>query len=214
MIATRSQSPLLLLALLPLSLLLSASCAGTTAATRSEPGLQPTQGAFFLLEEIEGIPSEVLAERSPREDLYVQTTTGSPVPSEITSGQTPELLITPGMRVSLAGDEQGEKGWTVNNLVLFEVFVEGEVVDRFAVGFHEPLYMGRQMIESVGAYSPRFEARTPIITQRLPVGVPFVLRATALDYRTLGAVSSLWLIIENQEAPEGFRELRDDGIRR
>lgn len=193
-----------------LSLALLASCATIIDRAPPEPEYPPTTGAFKLLEAVDAIPSEQLAEESPREDLIVRTMTGSPTPSEITSGESAELVISQGMRATLAGDAEGTEQWSVNNLVLFEVLVEGEVVDRFGIGFFEPLLMGSEMIEAVGEYSPRFDPKTPTITQRLPVDVPFMLRATALDYRSLGEVTSLWIIIEEIDDEPTYRELRDD----
>ena len=203
-------APVSLFALAVASATVSVSCATLSEMTAQEPTHPPTPGAFHLLDEVEPIPSEVLAERSPREDMHIQTMTGFPTPSEIASGQTPELVVAPGMRVSLAGDAEGTEEWSVNNLVLFEVLVEGLVIDRFGIGFFEPIHIGSEMVEAVGGYSPRFDPRSPIITQRLPTHTPFVLRATALDYRTVGAVSSLFLLIEETDGEPSYRELRDD----
>ncbi len=208
-----SQSLTLLLrraALLLMIAFLPTSCANTLGRAQQKPAHSPTPGSFKLFEGVDGVPSEVLAEQSPREDLNVRTVTGSSTPSEITSGETTELVISSKMRVSLSGDSKGQEGWSVNNLVLLEVLVEDKVIDRFGVGFFEPIYAGAEMIEAVGDYSPNFGPRSPTITHRLPLDTPFVVRATALDYRNLGSVTSLWLIIEESQEALDFKELRDD----
>jgi hypothetical protein len=190
--------------------LLPFGCATFPTGSAEPVGPPPTPGAYALFDEVPPIPSEILAEREQREDLHIRTMTGHPIPAVIATAETPPLVVAPGMRVSLAGDAHGTMGWSVNNFVLFEVLVEGEIVDRFTVGYHEPVHRDAEMVESVGTYSLNFDARSPIISQRLPTNRPFVLRATALDYRTAGSVTEVWLLVEEDDGASEYRDLRDD----
>lgn len=194
--------------------LLVASLLTGCAAARG-PSTAPIAGAtppgvLPLLASRGPIPTEALRKGEQRTDIEIRPTHHDTTPSVVAVSESPVLLLGPDMRVSLSGSADGQAGWSVDNFLLFErLDAQGTVRDRFVVGFSaDPVYAGNEMVENVGDWSPRFDARSPDLTPRLPVGEPFKLRVTALDNGITGSVSDVFLVLERQSQLE--HELRDE----
>lgn len=190
------------------SCLLLSSCALFQKPPPQGPPPTPP-GAFQLLAETGPFPTEVLRTGDRREDLEIRPTNFDLVPSVVATGESPELVIGPNTRVSLAGDAEGKTGWNVDNVLFFEMKnKQGQIINRFAVGFVTgQLYMGPELIDNVGSWSPRHAPKTPDLSPRFPSGKPVTVSVTVLDNGNAGGVSDVFLILE--ERTESTPELRE-----
>lgn len=184
--------------ILPPAVLLAAllslgGCAHAKPKQKGSPATPP--GAFQLMHKKGPIPTEALRKGERRTDLEIHPTEHDRIPSVVEKDTSPVLVLGPGEQAVLAGDAKGTEGWSIDNVLLFEVAdPKGHITDRFIVGFSaSPVYRGDQMIDSVGPWAPHFAANTPDLTSRLPHGKPFELFVTALDNGITGSVSDVYL---------------------
>ncbi len=134
-----------------------------------------------------------------RADLSMQTGKWDKKPSTMGEETTDILFLDKPRKVRLAGDEEGKKGWKVDNFILVEIMDEtGAVTNRKVIG---RLDSGDSLLQSgkrVSQLQPNSMVFTPkkVDIGPLPVKKPFKLKVTALDYGDFGEVSDVYMIIE------------------
>jgi hypothetical protein len=187
---------------LVLSVLLLASCVKAPPPTELPAG-QPT--AVMLVEET--AERETTQWASVREDIVIDTTQYDRTPHVVAFGETP-VLQSEGAQVRLYGDKEGLKGWSVDNVLLLELFdASGNLRDRTAVGFTDGIDAGKEHIDLLGRQSFRFEAGEIDLTRFVPEHGAWKLRATVLDYYGVGHASDVWLRIEARTGPPAFEKI-------
>jgi len=134
-----------------------------------------------------------------RPDLATQTSKWEKKPSIMGEETTDTLFLDKPRKIRLAGDEEGKKGWKVDNFILVEILNEaGTVTNRKIVG---RLDSGDSLLQS-GKRVSQLQPNSMIFTPKqvdigpLPVKKPFKLKVTALDYGEFGEVSDVYMIIE------------------
>ena len=168
-------------------------------------------GAPQAFEIFQPVPEEETTKRTEqRTDIYVNTTSGEPIPY-IVSKSTIGPINRQGGRVRLFGDKEGHKGWKVDNFVLFEILgKDGLLLSRFVVGFQQGASIGSEQIDSLGPMQFQFGPGEIDITRFLPEFEDVTIQATALDTGSTGAISSLWMILsENKNSTSGSYDFRD-----
>ncbi len=191
-------------ALPALSLLLLA-CPKQQSATR--PSYSGPPKAFKLLAATPEAETEARAER--RQDLYVATDTGEPIPAVVAVGQVGPLSREGG-RVRLYGDEAGTLGWSVDNFVLLEIGdAKGTVLNRVAIGFQQGVTCGSEHIDTIGGMKFSFEPGEIDLSTLLPADEPFTIKASALDAGGVGQTTDLYLVLSAGEAVQGEEDLRN-----
>ncbi len=179
-----------LLVLLASSALL-VSCAKQQTAAR--PKFSGPPKAYQLVPAAEEKETEQRSEK--REDLYVSTESGNPIPVVVTTSEVGPISLQGG-RAKLYGDEGGTAGWSVDNFLLLEVLDNNNsVIDRMAIGFQGGTTMGAETIDALGGMKFSFEPGEIDITRKLPSDEPFKLRATVLDVGGVGKISDVFLVI-------------------
>jgi len=134
-----------------------------------------------------------------RSDLSMQTKKWDKTPSIMTEETTEILFLDKPRKIRLAGDEEGKKGWRVDNFVLVEIMepsglVTGrKVIGRFDSG--DSVLQGGKRISQLQPNSMMFTPKQVDIGP-LPLKKPFKLKVTALDYGEFGEVSDVYMIIE------------------
>jgi hypothetical protein len=179
--------------LLAISLLL-------VACPKQQEAVRPTYSgppkAFKLLAAAPEAETSTRAEK--RQDLYVTTESGDPVPAVVAVGEVGPISRQSG-RVRLYGDEAGTQGWSVDNFLLLEVLdAKGAIVQRAAVGFQQGTTCGSEHIDSLGGMKFSFEAGEVDLSGLLPSDDPFTVRATALDVGGVGKISDLYMILSSE----------------
>lgn len=191
-------------ALPALSMLLLA-CPKPQAAPRADYSGPPK--AFKLLSATP--EAETAARAEKRQDLYVVTDSGDPVPAVVAVGQVGPISRQNG-KVRLYGDEAGKLGWSVDNFLLLEVVnASGEVVNRVAIGFQQGLTCGSEHIDTTGGMKFAFEAGEVDLSTLLPAEEPFTLKVSALDIGGVGQNSDLYLVLSASGAGSGEEDLRN-----
>lgn len=134
-----------------------------------------------------------------RKDLAMQTRKWDRAPSIMTEETTDILFLDKPRKIRLAGDEEGKKGWRVDNFLLVEVMDQsGTVTSRKVVGkldSTDSVLQGGKRISQLQPNSVLFRPKQ-IDIGPLPVKKPFKLKVTALDYGEFGEVSDVYMIIE------------------
>lgn len=146
-----------------------------------------------------------------RSDLEVDTREHERTPHVVAVGETP-LLKLDGARARLAGDEGATKDWRVDNFILLEIVDDrGQILSRSAVGFvPDGVMFGRERLDNVGKMAFAFEAGEIDITSKLPETGSFKIRATALDYYGVGAVTDVFVVLDyGAKATTGDDDLRE-----
>jgi hypothetical protein len=134
-----------------------------------------------------------------RADLAMQTAKWEKKPSIMGEETTDTLFLDKPRKIRLAGDEEGKKGWRVDNFLLVEVMDESgtvsnrKVVGRFDSG--DSLLQGGKRVSQVQPNSMMFTPKQVDIGP-LPVKKPFKLKVTSLDYGEFGEVSDVYMIVE------------------
>ena len=128
--------------------------------------------------------------------LRVETTSWDRVPYHMTKAFTGQIIVAPGQRVYLAGDEAGIKNWGVDNFLYLE-FRQGQSVQQFVIGEHEPVILadGRRP-QKVGPGSFTFSPAAVDFAAYLPKNTPIQVKAFALDYGGVGWVSDVYLHVK------------------
>jgi hypothetical protein len=148
----------------------------------------------LLLAEAPERDTEAREER--REDVQVETSALDRVPRVVARGETAPLSLD-GARARLYGDAEGTRGWSVDNFILFEVLdAAGTVTGRFACGYTDGAWVGRESVDLVGPQGFAFEPGQVDVTEQLPETGTFRLRATALDYQGVGRTAAVYLRLE------------------
>lgn len=162
------------------------------------PRPAPAPRTLLLLAESEEKATEARDER--REDVEVETSGLDRVPRVVARGETTPLSLD-GARARLYGNADGTLGWSVDNFILFEVLDgAGAVTGRFACGFSEGVWVGREAVDLVGRQAFSFEPGEVDVTGHLPETGRFRLRATALDYQGVGRTRTVYLRLEAEAA--------------
>lgn len=131
--------------------------------------------------------------KESREDVEIDTRDHERTPKVVARGET-ALLPAEGLVVKLYGDEAGQKGFSVDNLVLLEVLGEnGKVLNRAAVGFSDLVLMGSERVDNIGRQAFNFDPGEVQLSSLLPEHGYYRLRATVLDYHGIGRCSDVWL---------------------
>lgn len=134
-----------------------------------------------------------------RKDLAMQTTTMEKVPSIMTEETTEILFLDKPRKIRLAGDEEGKKGWKVDNFILVEIMEpNGNVTSRKIVGkvaSGDSLLQGGKRVSQLQPNSMMFTPKQVDIGP-LPVKKPFKLKITALDYGEFGEVTDVYMLVE------------------
>jgi len=106
-----------------------------------------------------------------------------------------DLMITTPAKFCLAGDAGGTKGWRVDNFLLIEVLDQsGNLLSSALAGLTETVRRNGNPIETIGRSSDSFNACEIDVTRLLPVGRPFRLRVSAMDYGYVGFVSDVYIV--------------------
>lgn len=116
-------------------------------------------------------------------------------PHVVAVGESP-LLSAEGADVTLAGNELGTEGFTVDNFILLEVLSDdGRRLGRAAVGYLNGLTEGKEQVDLLGQRAFRFEANEVNLATLIPEHGRFKVRATAMDIGGVGHVSDVFLIV-------------------
>lgn len=138
-----------------------------------------------LTEQVTSLEADTDQERTPR---------------VVARGESP-LLPAEGVEVTLAGDEAGALGFTVDNFILLEVLSDdGRRVGRAAVGYLNGLSEGLERIDLLGPRTFTFEPNEVSLATLLPERGRFRVRATALDTGGVGRVSDVFLVLTPRKA--------------
>jgi hypothetical protein len=144
---------------------------------------------------------------SVREDVTIDTTQYDRTPHVVAFGETP-VLQSEGAEVRLYGDKDGTQGWSVDNLLLLELFdASGSLRDRTAIGFTDGLLVGKEHVDLLGRQSFRFEAGEVDLSRFVPEHGAWKIRATVLDYYGVGHCSDVWLRIEDRKSGPAFEKI-------
>jgi hypothetical protein len=134
-----------------------------------------------------------------RSELSMQTKKWEKKPSTMTEETTDILFLDKPRKIRLAGDEEGKKGWRVDNFILVEIMdPNGTVTSRKVVGRFDSGDNVLQDGKRISQLQPNSMIFTPkqVDIGPLPVKKPFKLRVSALDYGEFGEVSDVYMIIE------------------
>lgn len=195
----------------PRKLLIAAATVSCLACAKQVPNsVTSTQAtsprAIQLLTETP--ERETTSIEAKREDVEIDTRDHERTPRVVATGETPVLQLD-GARARLYGDAAATQGFSVDNCILLEVLdAGGKVVNRGVVGFSEPVDIGRERVDNIGARAFAFEPGTVDVTSHLPESQPFKLRATVLDYSGVGRVSNVFLVLEPRTRSGGEDDLR------
>lgn len=146
-------------------------------------------------------PRETQELEARREDLEVDTDFER-VPRVVATGET-GVLDADGATFTLAGDEAGSQGFSVDNFILLEALApDGAVLGRAVIGFVDGVSLGRERLDSLGRQVFAFEANEVSLKSVIPERGPFRLRATALDIGGVGAVSDVYVVVSAKKDTE------------
>jgi hypothetical protein len=180
------------------------SCATTTPQPPQTPPLpaqQPTAtpaqagelGSFLLLPALHG------PRGAERADIQMQTTRWERTPHVLQTFTTPLTIQSTPHRLTLAGDPSGAQPFSIDNFILLEVLDEngqrtasavvGGVVDTTG-----PVLLDGAPVKQIGPNAFKIPGGAADLSDFLPVGRPFILRATALDYGGGVALSDVYLV--------------------
>lgn len=134
-----------------------------------------------------------------RTDLTMVTKRWDKKPSVMTEATTDTLILDKPRKITLTGDQEGKKGWRVDNFLLIEILDSaGKVQSQKVVGRLDGgdyVMCNGKRVAQMQSNSVTFAAKQIDISP-LPVKKPFKLRVTALDYGEFGEVSDIYMIIE------------------
>jgi hypothetical protein len=157
------------------------------------PGQAAELGSFLLLPALHG------PRGAERPDIQMQTTRWERTPHVLQTFTTPLTIQSAPHRLTLAGDPSGTRPFSIDNFILLEVFDEngrptasavvGGVVDTTG-----PVLLKGAPVTQIGPNAFTISAGAADLSGFLPVGRPFVLRATALDYGGAVALSDVYLV--------------------
>lgn len=133
-----------------------------------------------------------------RKDLTMHTGSWDRTPYFMTPPREYDLQIARLDKACLAGDARGGAGWNVDNFLLLELFdASGAFLKATTAGAHEGISRNGQRIPEQ-ANGHHHGACSVDLRNFLPVGKPFRLKASAMDYGGEGFISEVWLALEGQ----------------
>jgi len=127
-------------------------------------------------------------------DLTVNTSSWDRIPYHMARQFHQVITLGAGQKCFLAGDEAGQKGWSVDNFLYIEIRNKG-TVKRLIAGYAEPVYYKGQLVQQIGRQSFSFGPGEIDLTPYIPQGQSVELTVAALDYGGVGYISDLYLII-------------------
>ncbi|WP_415407909.1 hypothetical protein ACLHDG_05100 [Sulfurovum sp. CS9] len=102
----------------------------------------------------------------------------------------------PGMKIYLAGTQDGKKGWGIDNFLFIEIFLKNREVKQFVVGSVEPTEYRGKKVNHLGGNKHNFGPKEIELGQYIPDGSRFALTITPLDYGSKKFLTDVWLIYE------------------
>ena len=153
-------------------------------------------GASSPLQVVRNVPNQSSSafKKNVRNDLSVDTTSCDKIPYSMHVSNHDLTITTPG-KFCLAGDAGGTKGWSIDNFLLIEVLDQsGNLISSAVAGIMETVRRNGNPVERIGRSSHSFDACEIDVTKLLPVGRPFRLRTSAMDYGGVGYVSDVFIV--------------------
>jgi hypothetical protein len=170
--------------------------ATTTTPTGSATGSTPSPTGSFPLQVVRNVPNQNSSafKQNVRKDLSIDTTSWDKIPYSMHVSSHDLVITTPG-KFCLAGDAGGTKGWSVDNFLLIEVLDQsGNLISSAVAGVMETVRRNGNPIEKIGRSSHSFDTCEIDVTKLLPVGRPFRLSTSAMDYGGVGYVSDVFVV--------------------
>ncbi len=167
-----------------------------TQAGTDKPAGSDASNAFFPLQVVRNVPNQYSSafKQNVRNDLSMDTTRFDKIPYSM-HVSSHDLMISAPAKFCLAGDAGGTKGWSVDNFLLLEVLDQsGNLTSSAVAGLTETVRRNGNPIEMIGRSSYSFNACEIDVTKLLPVGRPFRLRTSAMDYGGVGYVSDVFIV--------------------
>jgi hypothetical protein len=144
-----------------------------------------------------------------RSDLVMNTGSWDRTPYFMAPPREFELNLKRIDRACLAGDAKGATGWNVDNYLLLELFDSSDrLIKDGVVGGHEGVSRNGKRIAELGNGHEQAPCAVNL-KSFLPVGQPFRMKVSAMDYGGVGYVSDIWLLLDGEvvgsgvEAPAG-----------
>mgnify|MGYP001067284206 CR=1 FL=1 len=171
------------------------------------PGTATLKRGLKLVDRIPDASSASFRQNQ-RSDLVMHTSSWDRTPYFMTPPKEFELNFERIDRACLAGDAEGRTGLRIDNFLLLELFdPSGQAIGATTVGNHEGVSRNGQRLGQSGRGSHDFGACEVDLKGFLPVGRPFRLKATPMDYGGVGYASDFWLLLDGQggatESPGG-----------
>ena len=170
--------------------------ANRTQAGTDKPTVSDASNASFPLQISRNVPNQNSSafKQNVRKDLTVDAARFDKIPYSM-HVSSHDLMITTPAKFCLAGDAGGTKGWSVDNFLLIEILDQsGNLISSALAGLTETVRRNGNPIETIGRSSDSFNACEIDVTKLLPVGRPFRLRASAMDYGYVGFVSDVFIV--------------------
>ncbi len=167
-----------------------------TQAGTDIPNGSDASNASFPLQISRNVPNQNSSafKQNVRKDLSMDTTSWDKIPYSM-HVSSHDLMIAAPAKFCLAGDAGGTKGWSVDNFLLIEILDQsGNLISSALAGLTETVRRNGNPIETIGRSSYSFNACEIDVTKLLPVGRPFRLRASAMDYGGVGYVSDVFIV--------------------
>ncbi len=167
-----------------------------TQVVTGKPTGSDASNPSFPLQVVRNVPNQNSSafKKNVRNDLSMDTTRYDKIPYSM-HVSSHDLMIAAPAKFCLAGDAGGTKGWSVDNFLLIEVLDQsGNLTSSALAGNTETVRRNGNPIETIGRTSFSFNACEIDITKLLPVGKPFRLRASAMDYGGVGYVSDVFIV--------------------
>ena len=162
----------------------------------TQPTGSDAANASFPLQISRNVPNQNSSafKQNVRKDLTVDAARFDKIPYSM-HVSSHDLMITTPAKFCLAGDAGGTKGWRVDNFLLIEILDQrGNLTSSALAGLTETVRRNGNPIETIGRSSDSFNACEIDVTKLLPVGRPFRLRASAMDYGYVGFVSDVFIV--------------------
>jgi tetratricopeptide (TPR) repeat protein len=162
----------------------------------TQPTGSDASNASFPLQVARNVPRQDSSafKQNVRKDLTVDAARWDKTPYSM-HVSSHDLMITTPATFCLAGDAGGTKGWSVDNFLLIEILDQsGNLISSALAGLTETVRRNGNPVETIGRSSESFNACEIDVTKLLPVGRPFRLRASAMDYGYVGFVSDVFIV--------------------
>lgn len=167
---------------------------------RGAPSTAQTMSRESRLKLVDQIPSTDSARfrGNLRSDLVMHTGSWDRTPYFMAPPQEFELNLKRIDRACLAGDAKGGSGWRVDNYLLIELFdSSGRLIKDGVIGGHEGVSRNGKRVSELGNGHEQGPCAVNL-KSFLPVGQPFRMKVSAMDYGGVGYVSDVWLLLEGE----------------